>query len=115
MERAFKAAQGILPSLTNRHWAVAVSRRGGFVGSDNPVQLDGFKGQMVGFKNADLVIYPASRHVLLCGTNTPMKLPAVTNYGIAQHNTFTMLTAEEQVYSHEPDFCLLDETEKEKF
>jgi hypothetical protein len=41
-----------------------------------------------------------------------MKLPAVTNYRIAQHNIFTMLTADEQVYSHEPDFYWLDETEK---
>jgi hypothetical protein len=29
---------------------------------------------------------------------------------IAAHNTFTMLTADEQVYSHVPDFCWLDET-----
>jgi hypothetical protein len=112
MQRAFKAAQGILPSLTARRWAVMISRKGSFVASDNPVQLDGFKGQMVGFKNAGVVLYPLSRHVLLWGTNAPMKLTAVTNHRIAQHNTFTMLTAEEQVYSHEPDFCWLDETGK---
>jgi hypothetical protein len=107
--RAFQASKGIVRSLNARRWAAHVSKRGSFIGSDNPVALDGPKDQMIGFKNADIVIYPVSRHVLFYGTNVATKPPAVTNIRIAAHNTFAMITADEQVYSHVPDFCWLDE------
>ncbi len=110
--RAFQASKGIVRSLSARRRAAYVSKRGSFIGSDNPVALDGPKDQMIGFKNADIVIYPVSRHVLLRGTNIPIKPPAVTSKSIAAHNTFAMLTSDEQVYSHVPDFCWLDENDR---
>jgi hypothetical protein len=107
--RAFKAAETIIPSLRARRWGTAFSRRGTFVGSDNPVALDGPKGGKIGFKNAEIVTYPVSRHVLLYGTRSPVTPPAVNQKFIAHVNTFTMLTADEQVYSPVPDFCWEDE------
>jgi hypothetical protein len=106
--RAFKAAETIVPSLKNRHWATFFSPRGDFIGSDNPVALDGPKGRQIGFKNADVVIFPVSRHTVLCGTRVrvcaaDMRRPA------AYMNTFTMLHADEQVYSHVANFSWLDE------
>ena len=41
---------------------------GGFIGSDNPVTLDGLKGKEIGFKNADIIAYPVSKHVVLYST-----------------------------------------------
>jgi hypothetical protein len=38
--------------------------------------------------------------------------PFVNRKLIARHNTFFMLTAEEQLYSAAPDFCWLDETDR---
>jgi hypothetical protein len=67
---------------------------------------------MIGFKNAEVVTYPVSRHVLLYGTKFPVKRSPVNLNYIAHTNTFTMLTAEEHVYSHVSDFCWLDETGK---
>jgi hypothetical protein len=105
----FRAAGHIIPSLSTRHWSTQISPSGSFIASDNPVTLDGPPGQKVGFKSADIVIFPVSRHVLLCGTGVPVIQPAVNRRRIAAHNTFAMLCAEEQVYSNIPDFCWLDE------
>jgi hypothetical protein len=107
--RAFEGAKTIIPLLMARHWGVSISRKGSFIGSDNPVVLDGPKGEMVGFKNADIVIYPVSRHILLYGTKLVQRSPFVNQMYIARQNTFMMLTAEEQVFSVMPTFCWLDE------
>ena len=63
----------------------------------------------IGFKSAEAVFFPVSRHVLVYGTNCRVKATTTTRKRIAAHNTFTMLTADEQVYSHIPDFCWLDQ------
>ena len=73
--------------------------------------LDGTAAQ-IGFKNADIVTYPVSRHVLLYGTRAVVRAPLVNLVHIARQNTFAMLCAEEQVYSHVPDFYWLDENER---
>ncbi len=113
LARGFKvAADAIMPSLSARLWGTVFSESGSFIGSDNPVVMDGPKDRMIGFKSADVVIFPVNRHVLLYGTNTPERPRTVTRKLIASHNTFAMLTAEEHLYSHVPDFCWLDETGK---
>jgi hypothetical protein len=109
--RAFEGAKTIIPLLMARHWGVSISRKGSFIGSDNPVVLDGPKGGMVGFKNAEVVVYPVSRHILLYGTKQVERSPFVNQMYIARQNTFMMLTAEEQVFSSTPNFCWLDETD----
>lgn len=106
--RAFKAVESIIPCLRARHWGTSFSPSGSFIGSDNPVGLDGPKGQQVGFESAEVVVFPVSRHALLCGTTIPVMRTVVNRERIAARNTFTMLGAEEQVYSHIPDFCWLD-------
>jgi hypothetical protein len=107
--RGFKvAASAVYPSLKARFWQTLVSPSGSFIGSDNPVVMDGPKGQMVGFKSADIVIFTVNRFVALYSTKLPMRRPVVNRRFIASHNSFTMLTTEEQVYSHIPDFSWLD-------
>jgi hypothetical protein len=108
--RGFKAIEGMVARLGERYWRAAVSSSGSFIGSDNPVSMDGPKGQEIGFKSAEAVFFPLSRHVLVYGTNCRVKATTTTRKRIAAHNTFTMVTADEQVYSHVPDFCWLDET-----
>jgi hypothetical protein len=108
----FKAADQIIPILETRHWTTQISPSGSFIASDNPVMLDGPPQQEVGFGSAEVVMFPVSRHVLLCGTSVPVFTPPITRRRIATHNTFTMLRAEEQVYSYCADFCWLDETGK---
>jgi hypothetical protein len=112
MQRALTAAQTIVPLLRSRHWRTSFSASGSFIGSDNPVTLDGPKGQKVGFKNADVVIYPVSRHVLLAGTKVADRPPFANRKFIAGMNTLMMLSAEAQAYSHAPVFCFLDEEYK---
>jgi hypothetical protein len=110
--RGFSAAErSIIPALQNRHWGAYISPTGNFIGSDNPVSMDGPQGQEIGFKSADIVMFPVNRHVLLYGTNVPVRPLSVTRKRIARHNTFTMLTADEYVYSHISDFCWLDEND----
>jgi hypothetical protein len=109
LERGFKAADHIVPLLEARHWTASISASGSFIGSDNPVAMDGTKGQDIGFKSAEVVLFPVSRHVLLYGTNAPVVPMTVSLKRIAEHNTLIMLNADEQVYSHVPDFCWLDE------
>ena len=74
--------------------------------------MDGPKGQEVGFKTADVVIFPVSRYVLLYGANVRVAPQPMTYKRVAAHNTFTMMTADEQVYSAVPDFYWLDENGK---
>ena len=71
--------------------------------------MDGPKGELVGFKNAEIVLFPLSRHVLLFGANQRVKPMQATYRRVAAVNTFTMMTADEQVYSYAPDFYWLDE------
>jgi Protein of unknown function (DUF4238) len=112
LDRGFKMVQGIVKSLMARHWGMSFSPSGSFIGSDNPVSLEGPKGKMVGFKNADFVFFPVSRHVLIYVTKERVRAPLVSRMYVAHQNTFTMLTAETQVYSHTSDFCWLDEQKK---
>jgi hypothetical protein len=53
-----------------------------------------------------------TRRVFVYGTVEAVKDPHVNRKLIAHRNTLTMLHADEQVYSHTPDFCCLDENEK---
>ncbi len=73
-------------------------------------EVRGWPELEIGFKSAEVVVFPVSRHVLVYGANCRVKATNTTRKRIAAHNTFTMLTADEQVYSHVPDFCWLDET-----
>ena len=98
------------PALKNRYWQTLISPSGSFVGSDNPVMMDGPKGERVGFKSADIIIFTVNRFLALYRTNSPLRRPIVNRRLIAKHNTFAMITADEQIYSHAPDFCWLDAT-----
>jgi hypothetical protein len=112
VEFYFKQGAALLPDagpeLMQRRWGWLISETGQFIGSDNPVSLDGPPNQPNGIVNAPWVSYPTTRHLLLYGTRQPIKLPPLTTKRIAMHNTFLMLTADEQVYSHRPDFHWLD-------
>lgn len=107
--RGFKAIEHVAETLAERNWRACVSVKGGFIGSDNPTVMDGPKGELVGFKNAEIVLFPLSRHVLLVGTARRVKPMQATYMRVAAVNTFTMMTADEQVYSCAPDFYWLDE------
>lgn len=109
VQRTFQAAVDILPSLRKRFWGAAYSPSGNFIGSDSPVILEGQRGQVVGFENAEFVIWPLSRHVLLYATLERMRPKRVNRKYIAHMNTLTLLRAEKQVFSHAPDFCWEDE------
>jgi Protein of unknown function (DUF4238) len=106
--RGLQGVETIVARLRDRHWGACISRSGSFIGSDNPVAMDGPKNRKIGFKNAEIVTYPVSRHVLLYGTNVAVRAPFVNQKFIARQNTFAMLSADEQIYSAVPDFCWLD-------
>lgn len=108
--RGFESINPIISSLRGRWWGASISRKGSFIGSDNPVAMDGTRGVKVGFKNAEIVTCPISRRVVLYGTKVRVRAPFVNQMYIAHTNTFTMLSADEQIYSATPDFCWLDET-----
>lgn len=110
MQRAFAAAEEIAPLLQKRYWGAAISPSGSFIGCDSPVAVDGPKGEMVGFVNAEIVIYQLSRHVLLYGGRPDLEPPLVNRKYIAHMNTFAMIRAQEQLYSPVADFGWLDET-----
>ena len=110
--RGFQAIEHNALTLAERHWRASISVPGGFIGSDNPVVMDGPKGELIGFKSAEVVLFPVSRHVLLYGVNCQMRPLPTTYKRVAAHNTFLMMTADEQVYSHVPDFYWLDENGK---
>jgi hypothetical protein len=101
-----------LPLLSQRFWGALISPSGSFIGSDAPVVMDGPKGVMIGFKSAEVIFFPINRFILLVGTRLRVKQQFVTRRLIAYHNTFMMLTADQQLYSHVPDFCWLDETRR---
>jgi len=103
--RAFKAAEKIVDLLASRYWGSQISPSGSFIGCDNPVILDGEAGKVMGFKNAEIIIFPATRHTLLLGTSVNVRPPYLNRKFIAHQNTLTMLNAHEQVFSHVPDFC----------
>jgi hypothetical protein len=91
--RGFKAVEGVVSCLEKRYWRASVSSSGSFIGSDDPVSMDGPKGQDIGFKSAEVVAFPVSRHVLVYGTNCRVVAMPTTRKRIAAHNTFTMLAA----------------------
>jgi len=102
----------ICDSLQKRIWRWLVSDSGQFIGSDSPVAMDGPSGVPAGFKNAGIITYPVNRHLLLYGTLEEVESPYLTTKLIARHNTFAMLSADEQVYSHRSDFHWLGHINK---
>jgi hypothetical protein len=98
--------------LAERYWGDRVSPTGSFIGCDNPVILDGKAGKVMGFKNAEIIVFPATRHTLLYGTCVRVKPPFLNRNFIAHQNTLTMLNSHEQVFSHVPDFCWIDSSGK---
>jgi len=112
MQRAFKDADRIVALLRERYWGTSLTANGRLIASDNPVVLDGPKGQMVGFKNAEVVLYPVSRHVFLTGTLERIRRPPFNFNYFGSLNTMMLLRADAQVYSHIPDFSWLDEQRK---
>ncbi len=112
VQRAFRDADGIVALLRERYWGTSFTTNGRLIASDNPVVLDGPKGQMIGFKNAEIVLYPVSRHVFLTGTLERIGRPALNLTYFASLNTMMLLGADAQVYSHMPDFSWLDEKRK---
>jgi hypothetical protein len=112
VEKAFKAVESVLPGLQKRLWTTLVSPSGSFIAGDNPVILEGPRGVLVGFENAELIGYTVSRHVALWGTLLPVRPPLVNRKFIASVNTLALLRAEDQVFSNIPDFCWLDENRR---
>lgn len=112
MQRAFNDADGVVPLLRERYWGTSLTRNGRLIASDSPVVLDGPRGQMIGFRNAEVVLYPLSRHVLLTGTLERVRPPTLNFNYFAGLNTMMLLGAVAQVYSHIPDFSWLDENRK---
>jgi hypothetical protein len=96
--------QEIDNSLKSMFWCWLLSPTGQFISSDSPVGIDAPSGHPVGFKRQGIVTYAANRHLLLIGTQEPVTIPTFTTEIIARHNTFAMLSADEQVYSHRCDF-----------
>lgn len=110
--RTFEAVKIILPELQKRNWMTLVSPSGSFIASDNPVFLDGPKGGVAGFGNAEFVAFPVSRHISLLGTLRPERQPHVNRNFIARCNMAMMLGSDSQVFSAIPDFCWQDENRK---
>ena len=108
--RAFTSVQDLIPGLQERYWTTTFSRTGSFIGSDNPVMLDGPKDVACGFEDAEMVIYSISRHAVLWGTLKFLPPQRVNRNFIAMVNTMSLLRADWQIYTHESDFCWLDET-----
>lgn len=91
-----------------------MTHKGRLIASDNPVVLEGEKGQEIGFRNAELVLYPVSRHVFLTGTREPIQKPHHNFHYFVSMNTMMLLRADAQVYSHIPDFVWRDEHRKDQ-
>ena len=106
---AAKFVEEIAATFRARYWHAIIDPRGNFIGSDNPVGLDGSDGRPIGFNNATVVVYPACRHVLICGLHRVEPSKEASRKMVAELNTLAMLGAEEQVYSHREDFEWLDE------
>ena len=112
VKQSLEGAEAIIPTLLRRHWQTLTSQKGSFIGSDNPVALDGERRKMIGFANAEVIIFPISKHVVLYGTLSRIRSIPTTEMLIARLNTMAMLHAHEQVFSRRPDFCWLDEAER---
>ena len=110
LQSSAQVVEEISASFQRRFWNNYVSPTGQFIGSDSPVSIDGEKDRPVGFENAEIVSYPVSRHVVIFGTPFAISLEPLTTKLVARHNTFAMLSADEQVYSHRPDFHWVDKT-----
>jgi hypothetical protein len=110
LQKAFSGVDGIVECLRRRYWGTSISPGGRLIASDSPVVLEGERGQMVGFANAELVMYPVSRHVLLTGTLVHVMRPAMNFNYFAGMNTMTLLRTDVQAYSHIPDFPWMDES-----
>src|SRR5262249_5017089 len=95
-----------------RKWNWLVSESGQFIGCDTPVMADGPSGGRVGFLNAEVVVYPVNRYLLLFGTQEATVALQMTTKLAARNNTFAMLSADEQVYSHRSDFHWLGSNDK---
>ena len=54
------------------------------------------------------MIFTVNRLVALHGTNEPVGRALGNRRLIGRHNSFAMISASEQLYSHTPDFCWLD-------
>jgi hypothetical protein len=112
IHRAFTDVDRILARLRERYWYASITNNGRLIASDNPVILEGEKDQMIGFRNAEFVLYPISRHVFLTGTPSSLRLPPDTFKYFAHFNTMALLRTTAQVYSHQPDFVWLDANRK---
>lgn len=106
--QALRHVRSIHERLRERTWFTSISNRGGLITSDTPVILEGERNQLIGFRNAEYIFYPISRHVLIIGSREPLKEPQQNLRYFARCNTLTLLRANAQVYSHEPDFVWLD-------
>jgi len=108
LQRAFSDIDGLVEILRRRYWGTSITQQGRLIASDNPVVMEGERGQMIGFANAELIIYAVSRHVLLTGTLVRVAAPMNFNY-FASMNTLTLLSVDAQAYSHIADFPWMDE------
>ena len=113
--QTFASVDRILPGLRKRWWAIWFSESGSFIASDNPVSLEGEKGKMIGFENAEFVFYSLNRHMLLSGTFNQQRDLLVNHTTIAAQNKFTMIRCGGQIYSSRPDFSWLDGQSKVQY
>ncbi len=114
LKRGGEVLEDLTLALERRRWGWLVSERGQFIGSDNPVAMDGESRARIGFENAGVVTYTVNRFVTLYGTKETVTPPPITTKLIARHNTFAMLCADEQTYSHREDFHWLDHSDKSR-
>jgi hypothetical protein len=112
LQRAFGGVGVIVDGLRQHYWGSAFTEHGRLIATDNPVVLDGERGRMTGFANAEFVFYPISRHVLLAGTLERVPPPPMNLNFFASMNTMMLLRVDAQAYSHIPDFVWLDENRR---
>lgn len=111
IHRALLLARRTAVQLRKRHWQSYITRFGRLVASDNPVVLDGPQRTKIGFKNAEVILYPVSRHVFLQGTLKPVARSRENFNYFSRFNTMLLLRSQSQVYSHVPDFSWLNAKE----
>ena len=112
LKEAFEAMKVIVPVLRARNWWAPISKSGSFIATDNPVVVDGPRGEAIGFVTADIVMFPVNRHLLLWSGKERSDVPLMRRNGIAHINAQAMLWASGQTYSHRADFCWMDENRK---
>jgi hypothetical protein len=108
LESGFGSVDQLLNRLRERHWRLITTHNGRLVASDNPILLYGSNSEKVGFRNAELIGYPISRHVFITGTLSRTQRPIENLKLFAELNTLTMLRADAQVYSNAPNFIWQD-------